>query len=188
MVYGVYKNCRDAVWKCLIECDIKTLPVPVIPIAKHFGISVIKDSLVHELRKGESGISIFNGTGWIIVYDDSESRQRKRFTVAHELGHILLGHEMKKGFYLRSSSVHKPLLETEADVFASRLLAPACVLWGLNLHDADEISRICDMSISASQIRARRMKILYERNMFLTSPLEREVYIRFSDYIESSSK
>lgn len=164
------------------------MPVSVIPIAKHFGITVVKDSLVHELREGESGIAIFNGNKWIIVYDDTESRQRKRFTVAHELGHILLGHEMKKGYYLRSSYVNKPLLETEADMFASRLLAPACVLWGLDLHNADEISRICDMSISASKIRARRMEILYERNAFLMSPLEREVYIRFLDYIKSMSK
>lgn len=35
----------------------------------------------------------------------------------------------------------------EADMFAARLLCPSCVLWGLNLHTADEIARTCECRI-----------------------------------------
>jgi len=61
-------------------------------------------------------------------------------------------------------------------VFASRFLAPACVLWGLNVHTAADIARFCEISKEAAEIRAKRMAELYKRNMFLTSPLERRVY------------
>ncbi|MEG1551166.1 MAG: hypothetical protein RR355_02735, partial [Oscillospiraceae bacterium] len=78
--------------------------------------------------------------------------------------------------------------EIQADIFASRLLAPACVLWGLNLHTADEIMSACNISHSAAQIRAERMAILYSRNVFLQSDLEKKVYSNFSEFINISKK
>jgi len=71
-------------------------------------------------------------------------------------------------------------------VFASRFLAPACVLWGLNVHTAADIARICEISAEAAGIRAKRMAELYKRNMFLTSPLERRVYGQFEKFIEQN--
>lgn len=183
MVYGIYRHCRNAAWQCLIDFNVTSVPVMLTPIVKKMGIKVIKDSAIHELRPNESGASIFDGESWYIVYNDSEGRKRNRFTIAHELGHILLGHEMKDGYYARSTSPVKPEMETEADSFAVRLLAPACVLWGLRLHSAEEISELCDISYSAAKIREERMKILYKRNKFLTSPLEKEVFSKFEPFI-----
>ncbi|MEE1075767.1 MAG: ImmA/IrrE family metallo-endopeptidase, partial [Acutalibacteraceae bacterium] len=114
---------------------------------------------------------------------DSESIQRCRFTIAHELGHILLGHELINDRYFRKFDISKPQIETEADMLASRLLAPACVLWGMNLHTADEIAKACNITKKAAQVRADRMATLYKRNKFLTSPLEKKVFKNFSGFI-----
>lgn len=185
-IYGVYKKARDASWQALIDNKVDSLPVDVVQIVGNNGIKLLKDSQAHELRQGEAGISVFDGKQWFIVYDDLLPLGRKRFTVAHELGHIFLGHPLVAGFHARTTGGNLPQTENEANVFASRFLAPACVLWGLNAHTAAEISRFCEISAEAAGIRAKRMAELYRRNMFLTSPLERRVYSQFKVFIEQN--
>lgn len=188
--YGKYKNTRDASWLCLIEFGFRKLPIQVLDIARALRITVLKYSQVemNKLKPNESGTTVFIGNKIYIIYRDSESIQRCRFTIAHELGHILLGHKLTDNRYFRKFDISKPEIEIEADVFASRLLAPACVLWGLNLHTADEIDTFCNISKESAQLRADRMKILYKRNKFLTSPLERRVFNNFSDFINQNKK
>ena len=74
--------------------------------------------------------------------------------------------------------------ETAANQVAARILAPACILWGLNLCKPEEIAQVCDISKQAATFRAERMEILYQRAMFLTSPLERQVYEQFLPFIK----
>lgn len=188
LVYGKYKTLIDAAWQVLIDHNISELPVSVTSIAASEGISIIKNSQINILEKDESAMSLFDGSNWRIIYNDSEPTARCRFTIAHELGHIFLGHPLKSGIYTRTFEQNKPLIETEADMFAARLLAPACVLWGLNLHTPEEISAVCSISLAAARIRADRMKILYKRNKFLTSPIEKSVYRNFEKYISQKQK
>ena len=175
----------------LIDFNISSLPVDIKTIADKSKINIIKNSDVGELSENEVAVSFTIKDKWYIVYDDTVLRGRIRFSVAHELGHIFIGHPMyndthhyaRKNFDIEN----KPLIETEADIFASRLLAPACVLWGLNLHTPEEIMKVCDISLSAAKIRAERMEVLYKRNKFLTSPLEQKVYNNFKDFINSKN-
>lgn len=186
MNYGKYKNVRNAAWQCLIDCNVTELPIKVMAIAGQLGIRVVENSKVkdgNKLSPSESGKSVLQDRQWTIIFDETQSLQRCRFTIVHELGHILLGHKTKGGQHRRTIHITKPEEETEADVFASRLLAPACVLWALDLHTAEEISKICDISLESAEYRAERMKILYERDKFLTSPLERQVYKNFEEFI-----
>lgn len=183
-IYGVYKKARNASWQALIDNKVESLPVDIVQIVRNNGIRLLKNSRTDELRSGEAGISIFDGTQWYIVYDDLLPIGRKRFTVAHELGHIVLGHPLIAGFHARTTGDSVTQTESEANIFASRFLAPACVLWGLNVHTAADISRICEISLEAAGIRAKRMEELYKRNMFLTSPLERQVYSQFKAFVE----
>lgn len=128
---------------------------------------------------------MINGKPVIYIQKD-RCRQRQRFTAAHELGHILLGHIGKYEFMSRSSNKTANPLEQDANIFASRLLAPACVLWGCNVKTAADIMRLCDISIQAAEFRMIRMNELYRRNKFLTSDLERAVYWQFYDYIKAN--
>lgn len=52
------------------------------------------------------------------------------------------------------------------------------------IRTAQDIASVCDISITAAKIREARMAVLYERNKFLTSPLERKVYENFKEFIE----
>lgn len=166
------------------------MPVKTLQIAAHFGIKVTKNSNARYLRPSESGCTLVDRAGnWQIIYDDAEIKGRMRFTIAHELGHILLGHELADGFgHYRTASDRRPPAETQADEFATRLLAPACVLWALDVYTAEDIMRVCDISATAAQFRADRMQTLRDRGQFLISPLEKKVYKLFRPWIEEQQK
>lgn len=183
--YKLYKDARDASWQCLIRTGAAELPIKVLKIAAFCGVKVAKDSAVQILVQGVSGCTLLDENGWQIVYQDSENRGRTRFTIAHELGHILLGHELSdsRGHFRTASDRREPA-EKQADEFAARLLAPACVLWALELYEPSEIMRVCDISAEAAGYRAERMNVLRNRGKFLTSPLERQVFENFKPWIE----
>lgn len=191
MNYGIYKNVRNSAWQCLIDAGVCELPVSVVKLADHYDVAVVKNRGRNWLKPGQSGISIRTEDGtWIICYDERESIERIRFTICHELGHILLGHPLKPGLLQHTRTIDKerPEIESEADMFAARILAPACVLWGLDLHTPEDIASACNISFSAAQFRAQRMEELYRRQKFLTHPLEKQLFERFSQYIEKNRR
>lgn len=181
-----YTKIRDLAWQVLLDCKIDTLPVSTVQIAKRLNVKILRNSCLGILKKHESGLSLYQDGLWFIVFDDSQSYTRCRFTLAHELGHILLNHPLHNGFHSRTTifASEKSEIEREADIFASRLLAPACVLWGLNLHSAEEIAGFCDLSQQAAKIRAKRLEVLYRRKKFLLHPLERKVFEQFQLFID----
>ena len=183
MLYGKYKNVRNSAWQALLDFNVTKLPISVNSIAKQLGIKVIKNSDIHELQNGERGATILKNEHWYIVFDDTESVPVCRFTVAHEIGHILLGHILVSGTKYRTFS-KRDEEEQAADMFAARLLAPACVLHELHATTATEIAKICNISMPAAKNRAERMAILEARNKYYLHPLERQVRQQFEQFIE----
>lgn len=101
-----------------------TLPIKPELIAGKLGIKVVG---VQNLDC--SGCIEANGDQVLISYNASESYNRKRFTVAHELGHFALGHVSDGVTKFRdtpesfSGSIRK-WEEVEANRFAIDLLMP----------------------------------------------------------------
>lgn len=56
-----------------------------------------------------------------MAYNGSDSTVRKRFSVAHEIGHLLLGHPGQDNLFNLES---KNPFEIEANLFAAELLIP----------------------------------------------------------------
>ncbi len=180
MNYGKYKQARNASWQCLIDYRISNLPVKVSQIAKQADIVLLKNSVVNLLHQNESGITLMQDDKLYIIYADEQSPQRCRFTIAHELGHIFLGHLFSKdgnGFVTTDDAEHS------ANVFARDLLAPACVLHELHATNAAAIANLCNISFDAATYRAERMSELERRNAFYLHPLERQVNEQFAEFI-----
>lgn len=68
--------------------------------------------------KLSDGYTIKINDTYLILYDENVTVQRLRFSMAHEIGHVLLNHK-------DDSNVE----ETEANCFASHLLIPDCILY-----------------------------------------------------------
>lgn len=181
MNYKDYQNSRDLAWGILLRERICELPVSVSGICRNMGIPI----KLYNADDDNSGYSTIIDGKPIIFVKSTELAERQRFTAAHELGHILLGHVGKYKLTNREPSDNDNPIEQAANVFASRLLAPACVLWGCNIHTAEQIAVNCKISMQSAEYRQKRMEILYRRNAFLTSPLERKVYKNFREYIET---
>ena len=194
MNYRDYQNARDAAWRILLDCGIDRLPVDLNIICRELGVKVLsyqKAARLIEKRnlewitKDSDGLTFYADDLPVILYNSACPPGRVRFTVAHELGHLILMH-VTPGVFLverRELLPEKQPKEVAANQFAARLLAPACVLWGLDLHTAEEIREVCHISEQAALHRADRMRVLYKRGRFLTSPLERELYQRFEPFI-----
>lgn len=181
MDYKKYQNARNGAWKILIDQHITQLPVQIVRICRNLDIAVkFNNNLTDKINSGRS--TIIDSKPIIMVAPDCKP-QRRRFTIAHELGHIILGHIGEYELINREPSPFDNPIEQEANVFASRLLAPACVLWGCDVQSAEDIAKLCDITPTAAKYRFDRYQILLKRNCFLSHPLERAVYSQFTDFI-----
>lgn len=204
--YQRYQQARDTAWKALIECGISSLPVNAKAVAGHLGVEILPlpegDAHLTQLLKKPGGgccRSLRIRGKWHIFFrpgtlDDSHFH----FAVAHEIGHILLRHDTHslspgvRTFQSRENEgdvIEDPLELSDyaADIFAIRLLAPACVLHALGLTNKEEITLRCGLPPRAAALRAERMGLLRERNLFLSHPLERKVHEQFLPFIRQKN-
>jgi Zn-dependent peptidase ImmA (M78 family) len=186
--YGKYKNARNASWQCLLDYNVDSLPVIVSDIIrKSDNIKLLKNSKHNILADGESGRTIKINDSFCVVYRDTEISRRCRFTIAHELGHIFLGHLLINGYEYKTFAERSDS-ESEANIFARDLLAPACVLHELGATTAEQIAKLCNISAEAAGYRAERIKELEIRNAWYLHPLERQVRKQFDDFIKTNSR
>ncbi len=202
--YCEYKAARNKAWEIIIKYEINTLPVSVRALCRRMGICLfnymegarlIEKYKLHEYLKND-GFSTIIQNNYVVFYDETKPVSRIRFTIAHEIGHIVLKHLLYQNIACRhfvtdwnaEGAVAPNPLEAAANIFASRLLAPACVLWKLNIQSAEEIETLCGLSRQAAQVRAQRMERLYLLNRFNQSPLEKKALQQFSGFIEAYQK
>lgn len=192
-MYEHYKKARDMAWKALIDSGINSLPVDLWKIAEHFDLRMhaySKSGLIQFLKEdvlqGDGFIAYIGGKKEIFINDKINNRPRRRFTMAHELGHGILNHDISK-VHFRNSEIDSQtdMQELQANVFARDLLMPATVLAALDIHTPEEIMKLCDVSRRSAEIRAKRMEELYQRNMFNRHPEERKVRELFDDFIRN---
>lgn len=105
--------------------------------------------------ESETGCTIKQGGNYIIMFNDAPSivRSRKRFTLAHELGHILLEHMIvleSVGVY--NSSYSDEQFERNADCFAACILCPMPILSQIKPQKAFSLQMIFGVSLQAAEI------------------------------------
>ena len=192
-MYEIYKKARDLSWEILLKADITSLPVDLSKVLKAVDVKAILycDAFFYadspKLRGSDGFVTKIGDKKAIYLNESKGTIQRRRFTLAHELGHIVLDHPINPIIY-RNSEVDENQSPTEiqANIFARDLLMPAGVLAKLHVTTVDEIMQICNVSRISAQIRLERLTELYKRNKFGAHPLERQVIARFSDFIKNN--
>ena len=104
------------------ECLIVEPPIRIGIISKKLDLIIAKgDPNILDLfikKKLSAFISLEDG---IVVYNSTHPTVRNRFSIAHEIGHFVLGHSFREDIFSLSS---KDPREIEANIFASELLMP----------------------------------------------------------------
>ena len=116
-----------------------------------------------------------------VFFDSSLPTGRQRFTVAHEIGHLILGH-VGRGMATvenREPTETERAEEQQANQFAARLLAPAYVLHEIAAITPEAIQELCGISRQAAEFRAERTQELERRNRYYSHPLEQQVLKQF---------
>lgn len=116
---------RNIARKILNDAGIKNPPILIKDV-----IACIKkdrDVSVYPWAFGDNtdGIQVASGDTSTIGYNKNQHPHRQRFTVAHEIGHLLLGHTAKN--FILDLNSRKPE-EIEANQFAAELLMPLAML------------------------------------------------------------
>ena len=152
-----------------IQNNITDFPVNLFELIKKFKwglltyeeLALKQNCTIHDVIEvlGKDGYSIYNGKNYTIVYNNKiNSKGRINFTLAHEIGHIILGHH--KDFDVTSvlkdnfTKEEYKVLENEANCFARNILAPAPLVQCLNTYEFYfKLSKIFNLSPNASNTR-----------------------------------
>ncbi len=154
--------------RILLNSGLTRLPVDLKRIAESNDIKIVDyESCAAcydtDPQKMYSDISLYgfsfmtDGRYVCAINEKACGKKRRRWTLAHELAHILLGH---------ISGVHtafSPDMEQEADRLAAQLLAPLAVLHFCGVSSAAEIARLCGISEQAAGFRYEELCALRRR-------------------------
>lgn len=147
------EQCRiiEKTFEVYKKCDVKSFPIDCIEIIKSLGISLYKYSELSAPKIKKCLLvsnDAFTLQGVIFYNDNFPLKERQRFSLMHEVGHIILEHngECKE-------------FEEEADIFASFMLAPRIIIHKFKCQNADQIRNMFGLSYAASN----RALISYKR-------------------------
>lgn len=138
-------------------------PVDVLRVAGAFGLKVYESDT--RLPPGASGMILHNPaaggeSGYCIIVRSSEPFVRRRFTVAHEIGHFVL-HRNKIGHSLSDDALYRSGLstieESQANQLAADILMPTDLIRkyasGLGITDPSVLAKAFQVSELAMKIR-----------------------------------
>ncbi len=106
------------------------------------------------------------GDSHAIVLRGESSEQRRRFTIAHEVGHFVLHPQRRAPERGGTVNAAWQAQEHEADQFAAELLMPEHMMREAVLEHGDDVGRLADrfdVSRRAMQVRLRSLGLAAQR-------------------------
>ncbi len=158
----------------LKEFDLLKTPINVNKLAKKLGVGVEPSLFNDEV----SGLFVIKDDKPFIAYNLSQNKKRRRFTIAHELGHFIL-HSKNKSLFIdknksimyrnSESSTGEFFKEREANAFAAALLMPRVLIETVlsNLGGKDIIEQLASkFNVSTQAMSFRLANLGYDFGMF----------------------
>ena len=154
--------------------DLYNVPVAVNKLAKKIGIKIKAKDFDDDV----SGIFVMKDDKPFIAYNSNQGLNRRRFTIAHELGHFIL-HSRNKPLFVdkkkevmfrnSESSTGEHMKEREANAFAAAILMPKRLIEQEieNSDDADIIEGLArKFKVSTQAMSFRLSNLGYDFGMF----------------------
>ncbi|MDX2004547.1 MAG: ImmA/IrrE family metallo-endopeptidase [Meiothermus sp.] len=163
-------DARGAAQKLLKQVG-STIPVDVYALAQTLGVSVVEESLDDPV----SGFLIVKKDKGIVAVNKNHHTNRRRFSVAHELGHFVLHRQEEKLFvtnvYYRNGASDKGVdpKEIQANAFAAALLMPEDTLrqlvgdTAIDLSDEERVKSLAakfEVSLQAMLVRLSSLGLI----------------------------
>jgi ribosomal protein S14 len=120
------------------QCEVLSFPIDCKDILIRYGYEIRKYSELSE-RKLKACMVLSEDATTIdgtVYYNDSKSKGRIRFSLMHELGHIILDTDIEK----------------DADTFSSNILAPRMAIHYSKCKNAEDVVRNFDLSRQAAKV------------------------------------
>lgn len=160
--------------KLLERANITSPPVPVDRLAELVGAEITFNNFQNEI----SGLLLRRKNSTVIGVANEQAPARQRFTIAHEIGHLLLhaGEELHVDTDFRvnlrsdSSSKGSDVTEIEANAFAAALLMPADFLsqdiveMRIDVEDSEQIEALANKYGVSTQAMTFRISNLFGTN------------------------
>jgi len=132
------------------------------PVSLRDVVSYLNLSLVERRREpfGSEAALVPVGDGHAIELRGRSGERRRRFTIAHEIGHFLLHPQhtvSERGGPTNQASARR---EHEADEFAAELLMPDHLVRQAVLEDGADARRLADRFDVSTQAMSRRLRHL----------------------------
>lgn len=143
---------EDRAIALLKKHGIEEPPVPIEDIAEGLGAMIVRNNF----DGPESGFALRDGKSIIIGINTRTSRKRQRFSIAHEIGHVVLhplnalivDHSVRMDWRDDVSSLGTNKQEIEANAFGATLLMPHEMVID---HVKKYISRVPNLALGSSR-------------------------------------
>jgi len=148
----------------ILEYSDNTQELNIVNIASRLGFNVMTTTFNDPNIAGQV---ISSNEEKSIYLNASDSYERQRFTLAHEIGHVVLHHpeneedEYRMVDYRGRNQTFDPK-EWEANIFAANILMPeekTKQIWE-QLNDVDDFARYFEVSRSAAAIRLNDLGLI----------------------------
>lgn len=160
--------------------NLDTYPLDPKEIIKKNNWYLIPYTDFHEdlMALSKDGFTYYYDGKYFIYYNTMKPANRIRFTLFHEIGHIILNHHTEFKKEILQSSENTTFMESEANIVARNLMAPAHIIRNLYTEMNNLIPEIFKMSDEASINRIRWInkdykEIKYKNSNFLLPEIER---------------
>jgi Zn-dependent peptidase ImmA (M78 family) len=146
-------------------------PLNPFSLAELLGVSVvtpndladlaedIRKRLVNEHRDCWSAITVTDGRGHLVVTNPAHAQTRLHSSLAHEIAHIILGHEPSMMFMSSNSGMalrtHNEEQEEEANWLAGCLLLPREALIFIRRRGLSDEDACSEYGVSSAMLRFR---------------------------------
>lgn len=163
-----YDRIKYSVYDVYERCAIDKLPFNCLYIISELGYSCMKYSDMNE-ESLEACLALSEDAHTIdgkIYYNDKKTKRRIRFSLMHELGHLLLDTQD----------------EAEANNFASAILAPSMAVYYSGINNVRELSNLFDISLECAKYALETcVKWSYSAKNYGMTDIDRKLYNHFFD-------
>lgn len=160
-----YKKCEQLAEQLLEKYHITEPIVNIFDIAKNEGLDL---HFVYMPEKLKNAAGFLDKENKCIYVNKSDSPHRQFFTIAHELGHYMLGHQPSEYRVLMRFILpggEYDAVEQEANCFAGNVLVPTKMLvatmkqYRLDKEDADLLAKLFGVSKDTIKYRLQELHL-----------------------------